>query len=214
MADSAYLTGKFLISGLNLFDPNFFRTVVLMLQHSDEGAFGLVVNRPAEYTLGTILPKLAGGEALDIPVYIGGPVQQDLLFALHSRLPSDGWESFTQKDDLLGEDALYHESPAATEPIPGLVFEPSTQDLVRYLVEEWEKTAPEDRPKIRLYAGYSGWGPNQLEQELREHAWFTHEASGDIVFHPYPEIAWKAALSEKGEYYKFVADTGYMPSVN
>ncbi|MCL1817460.1 MAG: YqgE/AlgH family protein [Spirochaetaceae bacterium] len=216
MAESSYLPGHFLISGLNLFDPNFFRTVVLMVQHNAEGAFGLVVNRPAEYTLGTILPNLAGGEGLNIPVYIGGPVQQDFLFALHSGFPAAAGQGSSQAWGIPAaeEEPLYRISPAATEIVPGVVFEPSTRDLVRFLVEEWDRTAPEDRPKIRLYAGYSGWAANQLERELRERAWFTHAATADIVFHPRPEIAWKAALGEKGEYYKFVADTGYMPSVN
>jgi putative transcriptional regulator len=200
MESDSFLGGHFLISGLNLFDPNFFRTVVLMIQHNEDGAFGLVVNKPAEHTLGTILPKVVGGEALDIPVYIGGPVQQDFLFALHSGFPE--------------ELPLYIKSPAATEPAPGVIFEPATHDLIRYLVEEWDETPPEDRPRIRLYAGYSGWSSNQLERELREHAWFTHKAKPDIIFHPDPENAWRAALSDKGEYYKFVADTGYIPSVN
>jgi putative transcriptional regulator len=219
MENASHLTGQFLISGLNLFDPNFFRTVVLMVQHNDEGAFGLVVNRPAEHTLGTILPKLVGGDALDIPVYIGGPVQQDFLFALHSGFPggkpepssADAWAGLPQAEP---RQSGYRQNPATTQPVPGVIFEPATRGLIRYLVEEWEQTPIEDRPKIRLYAGYSGWAANQLERELREHAWFTHAAAADIVFHPRPEAAWKAALSEKGKYYKFVADTGYIPSVN
>jgi putative transcriptional regulator len=202
MESSPHLTGQFLISGLNLFDPNFFRTVVLLVQHNEEGAFGLVVNRPAEHTLGTILPALAGDSGLDIPVYIGGPVQQNFLFVLHSGFPG------------ARKPRLYKKSPAATEPAPGIVFEPATHDFIRYLVEDWDATPPEDRPRIRLYAGYSGWAANQLERELREHAWFTHAAGPDIVFHPNPDAAWKEALSEKGEYYKLVADTGYIPSVN
>lgn len=191
-----------MISGLNLFDPNFFRTVVLLVQHNAEGAFGLVVNRPAAHTLGAILPRIAEDFDADIPVYIGGPVQRDFLFVLHSGFSGARGSG------------RYKKNPAATEPAPGIVFEPATQEFVHYLAEEWDATPPEDRPRIRLYAGYSGWAANQLEGELREHAWFTHEARPDIVFHPNPEAAWKAALSEKGEYYKFVADTGYIPSVN
>jgi putative transcriptional regulator len=202
MESSPYLTGQFLISNLNLFDPNFFRTVVLLVQHNAEGAFGLVVNKPAAHTLGTILPQFAEGLRLDIPVYIGGPVQQDFLFVLHSGFSA------------AQESRWYKRSPDATEPAPGVVFEPATRDLLRYLVEEWDSMPPEDRPRIRLYAGYSGWMASQLERELREHAWFTHAAMPDIVFHPHPETAWKAALSEKGEYYKFVADTEYIPSIN
>jgi len=196
MADPRFLTGHFLISGVQLYDPNFFRTVVLMVQHGKDGAFGLVVNRPAERTLGEILTPEVSGAAMDIPVYIGGPVQQDYLFALHSGLPlTSGGES-------------------AVRPIPGVVFEPATRDLIRYLSEEWPGSAGGGKPEIRLYAGYSGWAPGQLERELREHSWFTHQATADIVFHPDPETAWKTALSEKGGYFKFVADTGYMPSIN
>jgi putative transcriptional regulator len=202
MENFSYLTGQFLISGLNLFAPNFFRTVILLVQHNAEGAFGLVLNKPAAHTLGTVLPKFAGDFDLDIPVYIGGPVQQDFLFVLHSGFPG------------ARESPRYKKSPAAAEPVPGILFEPATHDLIRYLVEEWDSMPPEDRPQIRLYAGYSGWTANQLERELREHAWFTHTARPDIVFHPNPDAAWREALSEKGEYYKFVADTGYIPSVN
>lgn len=196
MADPQFLTGYFLISGLQLYDPNFFRTVVLMVQHGQDGAFGLVVNRPAERTLGEILPDELAGSALDVPVYIGGPVQQEYLFVLHSGLPQTA-----------GTESALH-------PIPGVIFEPATQDFIQYLVTEWPRLPEQERPKIRLYAGYSGWAPEQLERELREHSWFTHQARADIVFHPDPEGAWKAALSEKGDYFKFVADTGYMPSIN
>jgi putative transcriptional regulator len=199
MTGASYLTGHFLISGLTLVDPNFFRTVVLLVRHNEGGAFGLVVNRPAQHTLGSILPQLMGGEALDIPVYIGGPVQQDYLFALHSGLSCAGCGA---------------SNPSALCPAPGVIFEPATHELIGYLIDEWERTPLDDRPKIRLYAGYSGWAQDQLERELREHAWFTHEAKPDIVFHPQPQSAWRAALSDKGEYYRFVADTGYMPSVN
>ena len=204
-----FLTGYFLISGLNLSDPNFFRTVVLMVQHNEDGAFGLVVNRPAEHTLGSILPKLEGGEALDIPVYIGGPVQQDFLFVLHSGFPgqTDNAEEAAGLSQTVS-------GPEVMQPVPGVIFEPATHGLIRYLMEEWDHTPLEDRPKIRLYAGYSGWAANQLERELREHAWFTHQANQEIVFHPKPEAAWKEALSEKGEYFRFVADTEYIPSVN
>jgi putative transcriptional regulator len=196
MGGELSLAGHFLISGINLVDPNFFRTVILMIRHNADGAFGLIVNRPAERTLGNILPELKGGEALDMPVYIGGPVQQDFLFVLHSGLPGCA------------------QTPAVEEPVAGVVFEPATHELVRYLAEDWEALAPEKRPRIRLYAGYSGWAPKQLERELREQAWFTHKAKPEIVFLPNPKTAWKTALSDKGAYYKFVADTGYIPSLN
>ena len=81
-----FLTGHFLISSVHLVDPNFYRTVVLLVQHAEDGAFGLVVNRSSDRTLSSVIPE--AGEGLDAPLYIGGPVQQDYLFALHGGLPS------------------------------------------------------------------------------------------------------------------------------
>ncbi|MFQ3620611.1 MAG: YqgE/AlgH family protein [Spirochaetales bacterium] len=191
-----YLAGHFLIASVNLLDPNFVRTVVLLIQHNEEGAFGLVLNRPSGKELNDVLPDSLGGAVLHVPVYIGGPVQQDYLFALHSGL----------ENKLL--------TPNATTPIPGVYFEPATKQLISYLIDEWNITPIEDRPKLRLYAGYSGWGPGQLERELRENSWFVVGATSSIVFHPDPEVAWKDALAMKGTYYRFVAETGYMPSIN
>ncbi len=196
MTEPRYLSGYFLIASVNLLDPNFVRTVVLLIQHNDEGAFGLVLNRPSGKELNDVLPESLEGAVLHVPVYIGGPVQQDYLFVLHSGL----------ENKLL--------NPNATSPIPGVFFEPATKQLISYLIDEWNITPLEDRPKLRLYAGYSGWGPGQLERELRENSWFVVPGHQSIVFHPEPENAWKDALSRKGKYYRFVAETGYMPSIN
>lgn len=196
MTEPRYLSGYFLVSSVNLLDPNFVRTVVLLIQHNDEGAFGLVLNRPSGKELNDVLPESLDGAVLHLPVFIGGPVQQDYLFVLHSGL----------ENKLL--------NPNATSPIHGVFFEPATKQLISYLIDEWNITPMEDKPKLRLYAGYSGWGPGQLERELRENSWFVVPGHQSIVFHPEPENAWKDALSRKGKYYRFVAETGYMPSIN
>ena len=78
-----YLGGYFLISEFDLADPNFHRTVVLLIAHDAEGAFGLVVNRPSRFALGEVIEGVEDSPAASIPVYVGGPVQQNALFVMH-----------------------------------------------------------------------------------------------------------------------------------
>ncbi len=190
------LTGYFLISSTDLSDPNFYRTVVLIVEHNEDGAFGLVVNRQSDVRLGNLLAELEDTAAQDVLVQIGGPLQQEYLFVLHGAFPG------------------YEISEHATYPAEGVVFEPATEPLVSYLTTDWAGLPAAQRPPLRVYAGYSGWGPGQLENELQQEAWFVHPASAGIVFHPNPEAGWKDALGEKGAFYRIVADTGYMPSMN
>ena len=191
-----FLGGYFLISEVELVDPNFFRTVVLLVSHDDDGAFGLVVNRKSDVTLKDLIDGMDDSAAGELPIYIGGPVQQEYLFVVHSGLPEAAGSG--------------HESEAAE----GVIFEPATESLMNYLTTEWTDTPEPERPRLHLYAGYSGWGSGQLERELREQAWVVLQASGDIVFHDNPEEGWKDALSRKGPFYRIVAETGFKPSMN
>lgn len=190
------LEGQFLISEADLTDPNFFQTVVLMISHNDEGAFGLVVNRRAEANLGDVVEGFEESPAKDIPIYVGGPVQQQFLFVLHTGLP----------EELRSDHSLI--------PVEEVVFEPVFQTLEDYLKIEWAALPESLRPKIHLFAGYAGWAPGQLEGELEEGAWTTHPAKAEIVFHPKPEEGWNKALRDKGGIYWVVAETGYKPSIN
>ncbi len=191
-----FLEGYFLISEVELMDPNFYRTVVLLVKHDEEGAFGLVVNRRSNVTLEEVLEGFEEGPAKDLPIHVGGPVQQEYLFALHSGFP----------DQL--------ESEHSSAPAEGVVFEPVTESVVDYLKTAWPILPEADRPKIHLYAGYSGWGAGQLENELTAGAWVVLPASSDIVFYPDPAEGWRQALSRKGAFYKIVAETGFKPSMN
>lgn len=190
------LEGYFLISEAELTDPNFFRTVVLILQHNEDGAFGLVVNRQADADLSDALPEFDGTEAGQMPVYVGGPVEQQYLFVL--RTPT----------------TLVQSSENALTPVPGVTFEPATEPLMEYLRSEWEAMPESERLELRFYAGCAGWGPGQLEQELSHGAWIVHPATAEIVFHPEPQEGWEAALSKKGGLYRIIAQTGYKPSMN
>ncbi len=192
------LKGYFLISESNMPDPNFYQTVVLILEHNQEGAFGLVVNRRSHLTLGDIITKFNSERAYGTPVYVGGPVQQEYLFVLHSDLPDQTEVSSTR-----------------LRTIDNVYFEPSFQKLERYFDDEtWDRIPADDRPHIHLFLGYSGWAPGQLEKEMNHGSWIIHPASHRIVFHSNPEIGWKDALRAKGGIYQFFADSEQNPSLN
>lgn len=191
------LRGHFLIAETELQDPNFFRTVVLIIHHNEEGAFGLVVNRGSEVTVGEVIEGADESPIADLPLMVGGPVQQNYVFSLHSGIPE------------------VYRSEHTEEPAPGVFFEPSFQHVIDYVESETYASRPvDDREKIVVYAGYSGWGPGQLEFELDEEAWLIHPAEADVVFQSNPSEGWKDALSKKGGFYRIVAETGYKPSRN
>ncbi len=191
------LTGYFLIAETELHDPNFFRTVVLMVSHNSDGAFGLVINRRSDVLLGEVVEDFEDSPVEDLPVFVGGPVQQNYIFSLHSGIPT-GWSS-----------------EHVEEPAPGVFFEPSFQHLADFMgSDEFGGLPAQERPRVHVYAGYSGWGPGQLEGELEEGAWLVHPAQAPIVFHDNPEEGWREALSKKGSFYRIVAQTGFKPSLN
>jgi putative transcriptional regulator len=142
------LAGKFLVARSSLQDPNFRQTVVLILQHGAEGAFGLVVNRPAKAKNHT-----------PFQVYRGGPCASDGLLMLHGH---PDWID-----------------PENEGPGPGVapgVFLGDSGCLAR--VDD----VPGDARRFRMFSGYSGWGPDQLEAELASGAWVVMPANGELVF--------------------------------
>ena len=142
----ASLAGSFLVAKPMLSDPSFRRTVVLLLQHGPEGAFGLVVNRKAEV------------DGLPFPVFAGGPCKFEGLLMLHGH---PEW------------------SPAETPPkevAPGIYLgDPSIAPVLKNLKKD-------DLKRVRLFAGYAGWGPGQLERELEAGAWALMPADGKTLF--------------------------------
>ena len=192
------LKGYFLISESNMPDPNFFQTVVLILEHNKEGAFGLVVNRRSRLLLADIMPQFDSQHGAATPIYVGGPVQQEYLFVLHSDMP----ESHSSSESIM-------------QPVPGVTFEPAFSH-VEYLfqTESWAGIPADDRPRIHLFLGYSGWAPGQLEKEMRMGSWMIHPATLGVGFHPNPEQGWKDALREKGGIYRVFAETDQNPTLN
>lgn len=179
------LRGQMLLDGGNLSGSFFHRTVVLICQHDEEGAFGLVLNRPSDNQLGEMLVADLPEGVNEQPVFVGGPVQPSAFSYLVS-------ESGMPEANVMPNLSLGHSLDA--------------------LVEMSEDTAP-DR-LLRVFAGYSGWSPGQLESELERGAWLTHPASLDWVFHTPPEMLWKAILRQQGWQQRLLAETPDDPACN
>jgi putative transcriptional regulator len=150
------LAGSFLVAKPLLRDPSFKQTVVLLLRHGDDGAFGLVVNRPAEV------------EGLNLPAFAGGPCPAPGLLLLH------GHAEWLEDDD----------APEKTV-APGIFM--GDADCLQRL----DTPAAAARPRLRVFAGYAGWGPGQLEGELAAGAWAVTAASGELLFDTPPEDLWE-----------------------
>src|SRR3954463_9442633 len=174
MRSSPSLAPSFLLSMPQLMDPNFSRTVVLLCKHSDEGAFGLVVNRPL-VTTGRVTVNLDPPVSTDreLEVWIGGPVE-----------PHRSWV-------LVGEEPDEQEELRGMKIAAGL-YPPPPPDLLRRLLE------PNPPPQSRLIVGYSGWGPGQLEAELEESSWLMSDIDRDLIFHTPADRLWETAIRRLG----------------
>ncbi len=157
-----------------LVDPNFNRTVVLLCKHTDDGAFGLVVNRPL-VTTGRVVVQLDPPVTTDqeLRVWVGGPVQPERSWIL----VGEELDAFADVTGVAIAESLY----LSTSP-----------DLLRRLLEN-----PVPR-NARLVIGYAGWGPGQLEAELEASAWLISEVNRDLIFSTPPEQMWEQAIRRLG----------------
>lgn len=164
-----------LLSMPQLADPNFRQTVVLLCRHGEEGAFGLVVNRPV-VTSGRVVVNLEPPIATEreLEVWIGGPVE-----------PQRSWM-------LVGESSGLSEAPPDGIVIGEGLSLSTSPDLLRRLIE------PNPPPRARLIVGYSGWGPGQLEAELAESAWLMSDVDGSLIFDTPADEMWEAAIRRLG----------------
>lgn len=191
------LSGYLLISDTEMLDPNFYRTVVYILQHDEQGALGLIINRPSATSLTDITTEeLSDSPFSEHTVYIGGPVDQNYLFALHTGLQNN------------------LKSPNAIEAIQGIVFEPDFNLLRNYFAERSDMGSFPAETDIRFFAGYAGWAGGQLEEELHRNDWIILKASGELVFGTDAEHVWNTSLYRKGGIYSITAETGTKPSIN
>ncbi|HEY4417174.1 MAG TPA: YqgE/AlgH family protein [Verrucomicrobiae bacterium] len=164
-----FLNGQLLLDGGDLGGSFFERTVVLICQHDTEGAFGLVLNRSLGKTVGEMIVADLPAPLKGSPLFLGGPVQPGALSFLHTD----------------------HFIPNAIA-LPNLALGHSLDELM-----EIGESFSADK-KVRMFAGYAGWSPGQLENEMKRKAWLTFPASLDLVFETPPEQLWQKVLRRKG----------------
>jgi putative transcriptional regulator len=176
------LSGKLLIAGPSLFDPNFRRSILLVADHDEQGAVGVILNRPADVTVKEAAPDLGGLVGAGERLFVGGPVQPQAAVVVaefeepgHASLLAFGAIGF-----LTGE-------------------EPESVRGIR---------------RARVFAGYAGWGPGQLEQEMEHDSWITEPALPEDVFTADPEGLWGAVLLRKGREFRLLANMPFDPSSN
>jgi putative transcriptional regulator len=177
------LRGHLLIAGPGLVDPNFWRTVVLVGEHSEDGALGVVLNRSSETAVAEAVPELALLAENIGAVHVGGPVQPSAIVVL---------ADFVDMEDA----------------------DPLVLDSVGFLPSEVDPNALGELRRARVYVGYAGWGPGQLDDELEDGSWIVEPARADDVFTSDPEGLWSAVLRRKGGPYGVLAGMPPDPSRN
>ena len=177
------LRGHLLVASPSLLDPTFKRAVVLVTEHTDDGAAGLVINRPSPVEVSSAVPALEPVVDDGEQVWVGGPVQPEAVLVLGEFLDPD--DAAVPLFDSLG-------FPSLDEP----------DEIVPLTTRR------------RVFAGYSGWGAGQLEDELSRDDWILEPARPDDAFTESPDELWADVLRRKGGIYELVARMPEDPSVN
>jgi len=192
---SINLTNHFLIAMPNMADPYFSRTLTYVCEHNDQGALGIVVNRPIDMTLQALFERLSlsmkDTARADAPIYFGGPVQTDRGFVLHE--PAGDWQATLKVTAGKGGTG----STGGTGTTIGLT---TSKDILE-AVGRGEGPA-----KMLVSLGYAGWSAGQIEHELSQNAWLTVEAKDAILFDLPPDERLPAAMELLGLDYARLAD--------
>ena len=178
------LRGQLLVAGPTLLDPNFHRTVVLVVEHDDDGAMGLVLNRPSPIPADQAIPELSDALEPDQRLWVGGPVQTTSVVVL-ADFAGSALRSMPVQGDL------------------GLVLPDSDLEEVGGSVR-----------RARAFLGYAGWGPGQLDAELERDDWIVAAFREADAFNEDPERLWSQVLGRKGGTYALLATMPPDPSVN
>jgi putative transcriptional regulator len=178
------LAGQLLLASPALLDPNFTRTVVLVNVHSDEGAMGLVLNRPSALTVSQAVPQLEQAVGDGEPMYVGGPVGPTSIVFLAEFLDP---------------------SPAGLLVLGRIGF-PAPDAGIEELLEATGRG--------RVFAGYAGWGEGQLDAEVEQGDWIAQAALPEDVFTDVPQELWSRVLTRMGGSYALIARMPIDPSVN
>lgn len=187
MSDS--LAGRLLIAEPMMGDENFDRAVILMLEHNDHGALGLVINRPSDLEVRDLVPEWAELTLDPDVIFVGGPVSQTGVIALGRRPGAAGYEPVHGWSQVIGGCGTL-DLNIGSEAVVGSI------------------------DGVRLFAGYAGWSAGQLEGELDAGAWFVVDAFADDAFAPEPDRLWRDALRRQPDQLNLLADFPPHPSLN
>jgi putative transcriptional regulator len=186
LSDIPAAAGRLLISEPFMMDPNFKRSVVLLMEYADSGAIGFVLNHQSEYLLGDILPDTSYSE---MPVYIGGPVGENTLHFIH----------------------CVPEKIEGGVEISSGIFWGGDFEIVKQLISSYQLTEQE----IKFFAGYSGWTPLQLDDELRDNVWIvTDKFKPQSLFTNSEQNLWKETVIGLGQRYAHIANFPENPELN
>ena len=178
-SDIFSLTNELLIAMPNLNDPNFEQSVTYICEHNDEGAMGVVINRPIDLCFADLCEQLdieiTDNEATNHPIFNGGPVEVDRGFILHT--PVGEWES----------------TIAVTKDI-GLTM---SQDIIEAIANGYSSDSKPPKHFI-ITLGYAGWSEDQIEDEISANVWLNVSSNHDILFHTPTENCWTTAAAALG----------------
>lgn len=178
--------GDLLISEPFLPDPNFERTVVLLCEHNAEGSFGFVLNKPSLLKYNDVIDGVGD---FNVPLFIGGPVQQDTLHFIH-------------RAGSVIEDSVE---------ISSGIFWGGNYEQLQSLIDT-KQIKPQD---FKFFIGYSGWGAGQLEMEMKEKTWIVSNVANPMqVFDMDPDKLWKVVLKNMGGKYKMISNYPIDPRLN
>jgi putative transcriptional regulator len=177
--------GRILVSEPFLFDSYFKRSVILLGEHNEDGTIGFILNKPTDLRLNDALEDFP---QFDAPLYFGGPVQTDTIHFLHT----------------LGE-----KLEGSKEILPG-IFWGGDLEALKLLIETNQVSSQE----VRFFAGYSGWEPTQLEDELKGNTWLVSNCRKEFAFTQHPDELWGEALRNMGSQFAIMANFPEDPSLN
>ncbi len=178
-------SGCLLIARPYLHDQNFERTVIFICEHNAEGSFGLILNQITPFMLND---ALGTDFYSDMPLRIGGPVGRNSIHFLHR---------------------LGHQISDSVEVLPNLFWSGNFEDVKVLL--KIGSIKPQD---MQFFVGYSGWSPDQLQQEYDKDAWVIAEAHASLILDTLPDAMWREVLKEMGGEYKVMANTPLDPRMN
>ena len=179
--------GRLLVATPALVDPNFAGTVVLLLDHDDDGSLGVVLNRPSAITVASVLPDWAASVDPPEVLFEGGPVSTDAALAV-ALVPEAG-------PDPIGFRRLFDRSGIIDLDTPPEVLAPAIT-------------------RMRVFAGYAGWGGGQLQAEIDEGSWYVVDSTAADLFAPHPGTLWSAVLRRQPGSLAWVSTRPGDPTLN